>query len=153
MLQLSRLASSVKLDPNSPVAPLATWDNFSSGCFLLTVKGAPEVLISRCSYVLNPAGGPPLPLSSRDNDRIIEVQERWSAQGQRVILLARRVVQDIYLEKSTDYNSVEFADAVQEYNSDLIIVGLVGLIDPLKPDIKETVSYVSRSAILELILR
>ncbi|PPQ70421.1 hypothetical protein CVT24_013171 [Panaeolus cyanescens] len=140
MLQLSRLAPTVKLDPNSPVAPLATWDNFTSGCFLLTVKGAPEVLLSRCSYVINPAGGPPLPLSQNVKDRIIDVQERWSSQGQRVILLARRVVQDIYLEKATDYNSIEFADAVQEFNSNLVIVGLVGLIDPLKPDIKQTVS-------------
>jgi len=141
MMQLSRLSPSVPLT-GPLVAPLAPWDNFVHGSFLLTVKGAPEVLLPHCSHVLNPLGGAPLPLSAHEKDRISAVQENWSRQGQRVILLARRIVRDEWLEKSANRHSEEFANAVDEYMIDLTIVGLVGLIDPLKPDIKHTVRWV-----------
>ena len=142
MLQLSRLSPSTPLE-GPLVAPLAPWDNFTRGSFLLTVKGAPEVLLPYCSHVLNPLGGPPVTLSAREKDRISAVQERWSRQGQRVILLARRIVRDEWLEKSANTQSEEFGTVVDEYMTDLTIVGLVGLIDPLKPDIKHTVRWVS----------
>ena len=144
MLQLSELSPGVSL--HGPViSPLAPWDNYTRGSFLLSVKGAPEVLMPRCSHVLDPSGGPPIPISSSIRESITNVQENWSRSGQRVLLLARRIVKDKWLEKETDRNSQEFAEVVEEYNRDLIIVGLVGLIDPLKPDIKHTVRLVFSS--------
>ena len=141
MLQLSELAPAYR---DGPIfAPLAQWDNYASGSFLLSVKGAPEVLMPRCSFVLDPSGGPPLAITSSIRESITSVQENWSRTGQRVLLLARRIVNDKWLEKETDRNSQEFAEVVEEYNRDLIIVGLVGLIDPLKPDIKHTVRLAS----------
>lgn len=142
MLQLSELSSAIPLD-GPLISPLAPWDNYTRGSFLLSVKGAPEVLIPRCSHVLDPSGGPPISISTAIRERITDVQERWSRTGQRVLLLARRIVRDNWLEKATDRQSEEFAEVVEEYNRDLIIVGLVGLIDPLKPDIKHTVRSVS----------
>ena len=142
MLQLSELSQSIPLD-GPVIAPLASWDNYTRGSFLLCVKGAPEVLMPRCSYVLDPSGGPPIPMSASIRESIANVQENWSRSGQRVLLLARRIVHDKWLETETDRNSQEFAEVVEEYNRDLIIVGLVGLIDPLKPDIKRTVRSVS----------
>lgn len=140
MLQLSKLAALPSAEEGL-VTPLAEWDHFKSSSLLLTLKGAPEILLPYCSYALDPRGGPPIPLSPIEKARISAVQEKWSRQGQRVILLARRVINDQYLEKATDPNSEEFGEALDEYMSDLIIVGLVGLIDPLKPDIKHTVQY------------
>lgn len=137
MLQLSELGPAYVDGP--VVAPLAPWDNYTRGSFLLCVKGAPEVLMPRCSFVLDPSGGPPIAISSSIRESITNVQENWSRTGQRVLLLARRIVNDKWLERETDRNSQEFAEVVEEYNRDLIIVGLVGLIDPLKPDIKHTV--------------
>ena len=141
MLQLSELSSEIPLD-GPLVAPLAPWDNYTRGCLLLSVKGAPEVLMPRCSHILDPSGGPPIPISTTVRESIINVQENWSRTGQRVLLVARRIIRDDWLEKSTDRQSKEFAEVVEGYNRDLIIVGLVGLIDPLKPDIKYTVRLV-----------
>jgi len=138
MLQLSRF-SGVSLDSNSVVPPLAPWDHFRPGSFLLTVKGAPEILLNHCSHVLDPLGGSPITLGARELQRIIQVQEQWSSQGQRVILLARRIVNDEYLEQFADRQSEDFGDIVDKYLRDLTIVGLVGLIDPLKSDVKHTV--------------
>lgn len=141
MLQLSELSPSVSLD-GPPVPPLAPWDHYTRGSFLLTVKGAPEVLLPRCSHVLGPAGSMPIPVSPAIHERIRDIQERWSRSGQRVLLLARRIVRDDWLSRATDRLSEEFAEVVEEFNRDLIIVGLIGLINPLKPDIKHTVRSV-----------
>jgi sodium/potassium-transporting ATPase subunit alpha len=45
------------------------------------------------------------------------------------------------LPKETDPYGEGFDELIDALNSELIIVGLVGLIDPLKPDITETVRY------------
>lgn len=142
MLQLSKLAPGTPIEAENPVAPLAPWDNFTDDLFLLTVKGAPEVLLPFCTHTLNPQGGTPVLLSGWEKDRIAAVQEKWSRQGQRVILLARRIVRDEYLLKAKDSQSEEYGEAVDEYMTGLIVVGIVGLMDPLKPDIKHTVRYV-----------
>ena len=147
MLQLSVLSPAVPLD-GPVIAPLASWDNYTRSSFLLSVKGAPEVLMPRCSHVLDPSGGPPIAITASVHESITNVQENWSRAGQRVLLLARRIVNDKWLENETDRNSQEFAEVVEEYNRDLIIVGLVGLIDPLKPDIKHTVRFVYFSSIV-----
>jgi sodium/potassium-transporting ATPase subunit alpha len=139
MLQLAKLSSESRLE--SPIAPLASWDDFKPGSFLLTVKGAPEVLLQHCSHVLDPTGGPPIELGSAERRRITQIQEEWSSQGQRVLLLARRVIMDEYLVTYSDRQPEDFANIVDGYMKDLIVVGLVGLIDPLKSDIKQTVRY------------
>jgi sodium/potassium-transporting ATPase subunit alpha len=118
--------------------PLASWDSFAPGDLLLCVKGAPEVLLGRCSHVVSGADQP-LFLTYAARQRIVAVQEQWAAQGRRVLLLARRVVPRDALPKEIDPYSEEFNALVDSLNSDLIIVGMVGLIDPLKPDIPDTV--------------
>jgi len=139
MLQLSSLSDNSQ--PATQVAPLAPWDEFSPDDFLLTVKGAPEVILPRCTHVLDPMGGSPISITAPIRERIAVVQEQWSRQGQRVILLARKVVRDPYLSKMATRQTDQFGDAVEEHAHHLIVVGLVGLIDPLKDDIKETVRY------------
>jgi sodium/potassium-transporting ATPase subunit alpha len=123
----------------TPTAPICEHDNFASGDRLLCVKGAPEVLLPRCTHVVDPAGGPPLPLATANKNRLVGVQERWAKLGRRVLVLARRVVPADALPKSVDPNSDAFEETMSALNGNLVVVGLVGLIDPLKSDIPETV--------------
>lgn len=125
--------------PTPHPSPIASWDKFRHDSYLLAVKGAPDVLLPRCESVLNPLGGKPIPLDGGVRERIVSVQEQWAAQGRRVILLARRVVRSAKIPPKMDTDSEEFEELVNELNSELIIVGFVGLIDSLKPDIAETV--------------
>ena len=131
--------------------PLASWDSFAPGDFLLCVKGAPEVLLGRCSHVISGADRP-LFLTYAARQRIVAIQEQWAAQGRRVLLLARRVVPRDALPKEIDPYSDEFNALVDGLNSDLIIVGMVGLIDPLKPDIPDTVRYAIASSRMSCVL-
>ncbi|KAN0129016.1 cation transporting ATPase [Lactarius tabidus] len=119
--------------------PLASWDSFAPGDLLLCVKGAPEILLGRCSHVISAGTDHPLFLTYAARQRIVAIQEQWAAQGRRVLLLARRVVPRDALPKEIDPYSEDFNELVDSLNSDLIIVGMVGLIDPLKPDIPDTV--------------
>ncbi|PIL32102.1 transporter [Ganoderma sinense ZZ0214-1] len=128
-------------------APLASWDDFSTLDFLLTVKGAPEVLIPRCKSVLNPEGGEPIPLSAQVLERVTRVQEQWARDGQRVLLLARRVVKADEVPKGADWQCDEFGELVESFRDNLIIVGLVGLIDPLKPSIPDVVKTCRKAGI------
>ncbi|KAH9955497.1 sodium-potassium ATPase [Russula dissimulans] len=136
MLTISEMMPST--DESLP-APLASWDSFAPGDLLLCVKGAPDVLLTRCTHVVAPGGDTPLTLTYAARERIIAVQEQWAAQGRRVLVLARRVVARNLLPKHIDPYEEDFDELVDELNSELIIVGLVGLIDPLKPDIPDTV--------------
>lgn len=137
MLKLSKLTSSSSGDL---IGPLAHWDHFTSDSLLLTSKGAPEILLPRCSSVLDPAGGPPIPLSAQVLERITGIQEQWARDGQRVLVLTRRIITGGTVLQGLDQRSKEHADIIDGFHRDLVLVGLVGLVDPPKPDIKETVT-------------
>ena len=120
-------------------APLASWDSFAPGDLLLCVKGAPDVLLTRCTHVVAPGNDRPLNLTYAARQRIVAIQEQWAAQGRRVLVLARRVVTRDLLPNEIDPYAEGFDELIDGLNSELTIVGLVGLIDPLKPDIPDTV--------------
>jgi sodium/potassium-transporting ATPase subunit alpha len=95
------------IDESGPLpAPLASWDSFGPSDLLLCVKGAPDVLLSRCTHVLALGGDGPLNLTYGARQRIIAVQEQWAAQGRRVLVLARRVIERDLLPKHMDPNVV-----------------------------------------------
>jgi sodium/potassium-transporting ATPase subunit alpha len=144
-LQLLRLAPTTAKVLPAPIAPM---DSFGSEDFMLMVKGAPDVLLKRCTHVNNPTGGAPLPLDEVTLARLVAVQEAWAAKGQRVLLFAKRTVRSTDMLQASPYDSPEFADYVNmELNQDLIVVGLVGLVDPPRDDIPETVRIMRRAGI------
>ncbi|ORY33508.1 hypothetical protein BCR39DRAFT_520515 [Naematelia encephala] len=100
------------------------------GEHVLVVKGAPDVLMKRCAYI-NDRNGKPIVL---EPSRLIAIQEAWAAKGQRVLLLAKRTVS---INMSPDHP--DFGDHVEHLNQNLTVVGLVGIVDPPRADIPETV--------------
>jgi len=75
------------------------------------------------------------------------VQEAWAGQGQRVLLLARKTVSRSEVTKEM-LESEQLPDYINtQINMDLTIVGLVGLVDPPKADIPETVAILRGAGI------
>lgn len=70
-----------------------------TGDYVLMCKGAPDVLMKRCASVLDSTTGASLPLNAEAISRITNTQEEWAMRGQRVILLARRIIS----KKELDY--------------------------------------------------
>ncbi|GAM86309.1 hypothetical protein ANO11243_043210 [Dothideomycetidae sp. 11243] len=104
---------------------------------LLTVKGAPDVLLPRCTEFVADDGT--VQTLADEGRRMVEnVKDKWSAQGKRVILLAKRTLKDV------KYDSVDQAreyeeDMMERAKSDLTLVGIVGIVDPPRSEIPEVV--------------
>ena len=92
-------------------------------CRLLIVKGAPDVLIGRCSKFVG-IDGERMPLDENTRLAIERTKDSWSSQGKRVILLARKVLfKDNIFSLPTSRN---FESEVMDHaRSGLTLVGLV----------------------------
>jgi len=81
-------------------------------------KGAPESVLPRCTTQWRPEGEVPL-----QPEETLAQAEAMAAQGLRVLALARRVHQQL-----------PQADATDAVEQGLSLIGLIGLIDPPRPE-------------------
>ena len=104
---------------------------------LLFIKGAPDILLPRCGSYMDGAGYiERLDESARAD--LESLKDRWSGQGKRVILLAQKRIEALRtdpVEQPREYESeiMEFA------KTELILVGLVAIVDPPRAEIPEVV--------------
>lgn len=117
----------------------STPDFHFSDQMLLLVKGAPDVLMKRCTSTLD-ASGQILSLSEERRNYITHVQNEWANKGQRVLLLARKIVDKAGLGgiAAASLSETQMVDLIQ----DLTVVGLVGIVDPPRPEIPGVVKTV-----------
>ncbi|KAL5601021.1 hypothetical protein BROUX41_005850 [Berkeleyomyces rouxiae] len=105
--------------------------------FLVTIKGAPDVLMPRLSKYVN-ASGVVCAFDEQTKACIEDIKNSWSSKGRRVILLARKAVSSSLLPNPV--SSAAFETDVQKVASaGLTLVGLVGIVDPPRPEIPEVV--------------
>ncbi len=100
---------------------------------LMCVKGAPERLLSRAVKMLTAQGEQPI--SSTDRDAVKEQAAHMAHEALRVLGLAYR--------RFPEVPDLE-ADGVAE---ELVWVGLVGMIDPARPEAEQAVSQCRRAGI------
>lgn len=118
-----------------PPAEAEDWD--AQNDLLLTIKGAPDILIERCTSY-NDEQGNTQPLIPAMKTVVEDIKNQWSSQGKRVILLARKVLKGHQAAHNPADNSFE-ADVMEQAKTDLTLVGLVGIVDPPRDEIPETV--------------
>jgi sodium/potassium-transporting ATPase subunit alpha len=104
-------------------------------------KGAPDILLKSCTNVLTP-DGTIAPIDEEMLGRLARVQEMWASRGQRVLLLARKILKaggdDIPAGMGFDH--ALFGDKIMEVAmKDLTVVGMVGIVDPPREDIPDVV--------------
>ena len=100
---------------------------------LVYVKGAPDVLLPKCTSYWSAAQIEPFDAPARS--QLVARQESWSRGGQRVILICtRRYTPDAVV------GSNRFGDEiVQNCLQELTIIGLLGIMDPPRPETAHTV--------------
>jgi len=91
---------------------------------LVFTKGAPDILLRDCTRILE--DGREKPLTAEDRDRVLEANDAFSDQALRVLAVAFRSVE-------REPGSYE-AEAVER---DLTLAGLVAMIDPPRPEVRE----------------
>ena len=104
---------------------MATLHKSADGGEVLLVKGAPEVILEHCNRQ-QIADGQPAPL---DRAHFMQASDRLAAQGERVLALA-------WLEKP-DLKAGSLGPA--DLPKTLVLLGLVGLLDPPRKEAIEAV--------------
>jgi Ca2+-transporting ATPase len=94
------------------------------------VKGAPDIVIARCSQAGGPLSGSQVPIAEA-RDGIDEANQRMGQKGLRVLAFAARLVADDELTTMT-------GDPMS-LTQRLSFVGLAGIIDPLRAEAKSAV--------------
>lgn len=91
----------------------------------------------KCSLLMN-ALGETQPLDESAKITVENIKNAWSAQGKRVILLARKAIPQSEIKSAP--SSAPFESEVMEHaRTGLTLVGLVGITDPPRPEIPEVV--------------
>ncbi|KAL2008629.1 hypothetical protein VTN00DRAFT_6823 [Thermoascus crustaceus] len=113
-----------------------------AGFRYLFIKGAPDVLLPRCSSYFQQDGTIGT-LSQTKHDEIEAFKHRWSAQGKRVILLARKPISEDFVRSLS--SSQADKTVMEAAEGDLTLVGIVGIIDPpVTGDYKLTAQAIAR---------
>ncbi|KAI8713842.1 Cation-ATPase-N domain-containing protein [Fusarium sp. LHS14.1] len=105
---------------------------------LLTVKGAPDILLGRCTSMVQPDGSVAT-LTEGQAAAVKQLKDQWSSGGKRVILLARKILSTDRI--LPDSSSPEFeTQMMHELQSGLTLVSLLAMIDPPRPEMPEVIA-------------
>jgi calcium-translocating P-type ATPase len=107
---------------------MSTVDGRVDGGVTVHAKGAPEEVLARSTRI----GGPldHVALTDAERARVLEVLDRYASQGLRVIAIARRRLPD-----GTDAPTRR-----EDAERDLVLLGLVALFDPPRPEVADAVA-------------
>lgn len=129
--------------------PISSTDNFAAlSDYVLLVKGAPEIISRRCSHIMDSKGSI-VPMDDAHADSLSAIQEQFASNGQRVLLMAKKIIRgaELPVDFFVESGSFPMEDRMLGLNSDLTAVGLVALIDPPRDDVKDTVTIARRAGI------
>ena len=105
----------------------------------MLIKGAPDILFPSVSFILDLKSAA-VPFNSY-RPRLSRLQHQWSFEGQRVIAVCKRPLNDVKLPEDEN----ELAEYLYDEVQDLMPIGVISLRDPPRANMKETVRVI-RSA-------
>mmetsp|Transcript_8650 Transcript_8650/g.24397 ORF Transcript_8650/g.24397 Transcript_8650/m.24397 type:complete len:1036 (-) Transcript_8650:98-3205(-) len=116
-----------------------------TGSNVLFVKGAPEMVLSRCSYILRPSGSMAEPLTEAWKDTVVAEVEGMAEAALRTIALAVRT--DLTDTDLHDYDGPShrghavLADPSNfiKIETKMTFIGMVGIMDPPRPECKDAI--------------
>ncbi|MEK3884422.1 calcium-translocating P-type ATPase, SERCA-type [Paenibacillus sp. PL2-23] len=101
---------------------------------LLLAKGAPDMLMEQCAYVL--WDGKVVPFTGTLKRKVAEAGERMAQSALRVLGFAYR-----------DLRQTDRCETEAEAESNLVFVGLTGMIDPPRREVKDAIAICRRAGI------
>jgi Ca2+-transporting ATPase len=114
--------------------------------FLAFVKGAPDVLLDLCNRIY--LRGRVEPLTEDDRERVLETNAALSSNALRVLAVAAKGLDQLpEAERADDADLSADGLTPQTLERDLIFVGLTGMIDPARPEVKPAIAVARRAGI------
>ncbi|KAB7789011.1 cation-translocating P-type ATPase [Bifidobacterium leontopitheci] len=126
-------------------------DNADAGNLTVFAKGAPDVLLGYCTRIA--VGGAVRPLTEGDRQTILATVERLSGEAYRTLGEAYRPLgttslADVPGIKANAAGQVtDIAEQSDVIESDLIWAGMVGIIDPPRTEVRDSVAEAHRAGI------
>jgi Ca2+-transporting ATPase len=109
--------------------------------FLALTKGAPDVLLARCTGEL--VGGEVTPLSESRRAEILTINETLAGEALRTLGVAFR---------SLPKDTFELDDIDEDLEHDLVYLGLIGMIDPPRDEAREAVARTRAAGIRPIMI-
>jgi len=122
---------------------MTTVNKSPEGILLVFTKGAPEIVLSRCTHVLK--DGRTKKLSEKERKAILKSNEDMANQALRVLGVAFKELTDIEPESLEEKSDEERINESLENN--LVFIGLAGMIDPPREEAKEANSLCQKAGI------
>uniref|UniRef100_A0A8C9WER7 Calcium-transporting ATPase n=1 Tax=Scleropages formosus TaxID=113540 RepID=A0A8C9WER7_SCLFO len=123
---------------NSVRKSMSTVVRLPDGSFRLYSKGASEIVLKKCAFILD-AGGEPRSFRPRDRDEMVKkVIEPMACDGLRTICIAFR---DLSANPEPDW------DNEAEIVTELTCIAVVGIEDPVRPEVPEAIRKCQRAGI------
>jgi len=102
--------------------------------FIQFTKGAPDEVLRRCTKILQ--NGQAVPLTDKVRRQILEENKAMADQALRVLAAAQRVHDERPAECTPE-----------EMEQDLTWIGMCGMIDPIRPEVKDAIDECRRAGI------
>ncbi len=121
-----------KLTPRVDEAPFDSGRKMMStvhdlgGSFIQYTKGGPDVVLAKCNYYYE--DGQALPMTEEKRAEIMAANKAMADKALRVLAAAKRD----WATRPTD-NTAEYLE------QDLVFLGLTGMIDPVRPEVKAAI--------------
>lgn len=110
------------------------------GSHLAFTKGAVDSILSECHYVWNAEG--PQPMDEVWQHRVAEANEELASKGMRVLGVAFRLLDEQRVTES----------CLESVEQELIFLGMLGMIDPPRPEVAEAVARCRSAGIRPLMI-
>ncbi|MDO5134995.1 MAG: cation-translocating P-type ATPase [Eubacteriales bacterium] len=117
---------------------MSTVHETKEGIFQYT-KGAPDEILSRCTKVWN--GEKEIPMTKELRDEILAANKSMADRALRVLAASFR-----------SYGEAPFSYEAGDLEKDLVFVGLCGMIDPVRPEVKDAIDQCREAGIRPIMI-
>ena len=133
----------VRLLPfHSKLKLMITLHETADGVGILTMKGAPEILLTHCSHIQEEGDAGDVdvvPLTHSHRQRVLHLQNNFGADGFRLIGLCRRLLppESGWKERLDQLGEQEYGFLPSDGYT---FLGMINLLDPPRPDVADSVT-------------
>ena len=111
----------------------------ASGKVIQYTKGAPDEVLKKCTMILD--GGTARPITQEDKDNILKANKNMADKALRVLMASQKI-----------YDAVPDKVSAEAVENDLCFLGLVGMIDPVRPEVKAAIEECDSAGITPVMI-
>jgi len=110
-----------------------------SGKYIQYTKGAPDEVLKKCTMILD--NGQVRTITEEDKDNILKANKEMADKALRVLMASQKI-----------YDSVPEKISAEAVEEELCFLGLVGMIDPVRPEVKAAIEECNSAGITPVMI-